>query len=148
MKIPTVFKDECESNFSGCCNIRIYYVRFGFDGLRVVEGKEQARVSVGFRHSGEEEFVDRYNGSHKFVHEAITTMYSFILDPKGQFTVQNDGNIGMSDVGDPAKTHAAPGPFADNWEIDLHNSQLDRLDFSNVTKAYFDFCGTNYSFSH
>ena len=46
----------------------------------------------------------------------------------------------------PVTSYAAPGPFADDWEIDLQYSDLYLPDFSNVTEAYFDFCGTNYAF--
>jgi hypothetical protein len=49
-------------------------------------------------------------------------------------------------VDEYATTFAAPGPFADSWLVDLHYSNMTQLDFTGVNKAYFDFCGTHYTF--
>ncbi|KAF8817289.1 hypothetical protein BYT27DRAFT_7237498 [Phlegmacium glaucopus] len=142
VQIPPVYKETIEKNdFSGCCNVRIYRVRFGFTGL---VAKETARVSVVVRHSGKEVIVSKDDSSYKFIHNAIKTVYSFNLHPDGTYMVLDNGNIGEADVGQPATSYAAPGPFTD-WEIDLTNSDLYLLDFSNVSEAYFDFCGTNYA---
>lgn len=137
------------NQFFGCCNIRIYRVRFGFVGLTEKEdtaSKEEAFVSVKLTHSGTEEIVDKDNKSHKFEHDAITAMYSFNLHHDGTIKEVENGNINEADVGQPKTNYATPGPFPDYWEIDLHASLFHLLDFSGVTDAYFDFCGTNYAF--
>ena len=103
-------------------------------------------MSIRVTHSGTEVIVGKDSSSYEFVHDAIATRYSFNLYPDGTIKVQDNGNIGEADVDQPATSYAPPGPFADYWEIDLHHSDLHLLDFSNVTKAYFDFCGTNYAF--
>lgn len=139
-----MYKDTTPKNdFSGCCNVRIYRVRFGLTGL---VAKKRTHVVVSLKHSGEEIIVDGDNLGHRFTHEPVTTVYSFHLDPHGMIHVQDNGNIAEADVDEPEKHYAAPGPFADNWTVDLNYSIVTSLDFSNVTEAYFDFCGTNYAF--
>ena len=142
-----MYKDTVQKNdFSGCCNVRIYRVRFGFTGLAVKNSKLEL-VKVDLKHSGEETIVDRLNSGHKFVHDAVKAIYSFNLDSDGLIKVEDNGNIGEADVGHVATSYAAIGPFTDDWEVSLKNStDLDHLDFSKVTEAYFDFCGTNYPF--
>ncbi|KAM6497685.1 hypothetical protein JOM56_005633 [Amanita muscaria] len=147
MKIPPMYKDTIKKNdFSGCCNVRIYRVRFGLTGLAPKKSNKMPRVTVIFKHSGGEIIVDRENLEHKFIHEPIAAIYSFHLNPDGTIVVQDNGNIGEADVDKPETNYAAPGPFADDWEVDLKSSDLIHLDFSKVTEAYFDFCGTNYPF--
>lgn len=108
---------------------------------------QPAYVGVNLRHKGEEIIVDRKNTGHKFVHDPISITYSFILNPGGTVEILDNGNIAEADVDEPAKNYAAPGLFpVDGWVIDLRASALASLDFSNVTEAYFDFCGTNYAF--
>lgn len=146
VKIPPVYKKDGpgkKNDFSGLCNIRIYRVRFALTGL---VAKETARLSATLTHSGGEIIVDRNNLPHRFIHDAITTSYSFRLYPSGKIEVLDDGNIAGLNVDETVTTYAAPGPFADEWKVDLTNSDLVHLDFSNVTEAYFDFCGTNYAF--
>jgi hypothetical protein len=144
VKIPAMYKNtKTKNDFSACCNVRIYRVRFGLTGLTA---KKQARLTVTFRHSGGEIIVDRKNLGHRFVHDPIVSVYSFQLDTDGKIEVLDNGNIGEADVNATATNFAAPGPFADDWTVDLKASDLVKLDFSKVTEAYFDFCGTNYAF--
>lgn len=138
-------KDTIQKNdFSGCCNVRIYRVRFGLTGLAT--DKLEAFVSVTLTHSGNEIIMDRENLRHTFEHDPISTKYSFNLYPNGSIEVGDNGNIAEANVDETATSYAAPGPFPSQWTVDLRDSQLDNLDFSNVTDAYFDFCGTNYAF--
>ena len=91
MQIPPVYKDTIKRNdFSDCCNIRIYRMRFGFMGL---VAKEKTHVSIKITHSGKEVIVSRDNSSNTFVHDSIATRYSFNLYPDGTFKVQDNGNI-------------------------------------------------------
>ncbi|KAG6826788.1 hypothetical protein H0H92_014396 [Tricholoma furcatifolium] len=147
VKIPVAHKtDVTQTVFSECCNVRVYRVRFGFENLKV-KGTERAFVMVNLKHSGKETIVDRDNKDHRFIHDPITCLYSYYLDPDGSIHVEDNGNIGEADVDEPSTHYAAPGPFADDWTVKLASAtQLTRLDFSGVTKAYFDFCGTNYGF--
>lgn len=120
-------------------------MRFGFTGLAVKESNP-VLVMVNLKHGGEETIVDRLSSGHEFVHDSVTAVYSYNLSSDGSITVEDNGNIGEADVDQVATSYAAIGPFTDDWEISLKNSRLNHLDFSNVTEAYFDFCGTNYSF--
>lgn len=145
MKIPVIYKNSTPKNeFSGSCNIRIYRARFGLTGLIA---KKSTRVAVILRHGGGEIIVDRKDVGHRFVHDPISILYSFYLSTDGSINVLDNGNIAEADVDEPVKHYAAPGLFADDWTVNLTQSEhLDLLDFSNVTEAYFDFCGTNYAF--
>ncbi|KAG6819310.1 hypothetical protein H0H93_013136 [Arthromyces matolae] len=146
VKIPVMHKTTIQKNdFSGCCNVRIYRVRFGFENLKV-KGTEPARVTVTLTHSGKETIVHRTNMDHQFVHDPIKCVYSYNLHPDGSIDVLDNGNISGADVDEPAKKFAAPGPFAEDWTVSLTNSDLTRLDFGSVKKGYFDFCGTNFAF--
>ena len=150
IKIPVVYKSTpTGSDFTGNYNIRIYRARFNFAGLKLTEEakrlQEPARVKVTLRHSGTETVVDVKNSAHLFTHDGIQTMYSFHLYPDGTIKAQDNGNIGGVDVDERETTFAAPGPFADYWEVDLNGTQFNHLDFKKVTDAYFDFCGTNYA---
>lgn len=147
MHIPAVRKGTITKNpqFAGHSDVRIYRVYFKFIGL--VAKEEGAFVSVKLTHSGREEIVDKDNNSHMFVHDPIITTYSFSLSPgiNGKVKEKDNANFGEANVGHSETNYAPPGPFTD-WEIDLSNSTTKLLDFSNVTKAYFEFFGTNYSF--
>ncbi|KAG6856632.1 hypothetical protein H0H87_002382, partial [Tephrocybe sp. NHM501043] len=94
VKILVMHKNAIKKNdFSGCCNIRIYRVRFGFTGLKI-QGKDlTARVTVTSKHSGDEIIVDRNNLDHKFVHDSITAIYSYDLRSDGSMSVLDNGNI-------------------------------------------------------
>jgi len=144
VKIPAVYEHtNTESEFAGCCNVRIYRVRFGITGLIA---RRQAYVNVNLKHKGQETIVDRKNVGHVYVHDPISISYSFSLNSDGKIDVLDNGNVAEADVDEPAKNYAAPGPFpVDGWVVDLRASTLNALDFSKVTEAYFDFCGTNYA---
>ena len=146
MSIPPVLQDSQEAgDFAGCCNVRIYKARFGFTGLKTANGVEEARVQVALTHGGNETIVSRKNAI-EFEHDPVTVIYSFVLQNDGLVNPLDDGNIGLPDVNQTATTYAPPGPFA-KWTVRFGDStEFGKLDFSGVTDAFFDFCGTNYAF--
>ncbi|KAF9565091.1 hypothetical protein CPC08DRAFT_213736 [Agrocybe pediades] len=145
VNIPVTYKDPTIKNeFTGCCNIRVYRARFGLTGL---VAKKSAYVGCNLVHTGKEVLVDRQSVGLTFVHDPISITYSYVLSPDGTINVLDNGNLAEADVDEPAKSYAAPGAFpVEGWKVDLRASALEDLDFSGVTEAYFDFCGTNYAF--
>jgi len=85
VKILAVYEHTTsESEFSGCCNVRIYRVRFGITGLIA---RRQAYVNVNLKHKGQETIVDRKNVGHIYVHDPIHITYSFSLNPDGKVEI-------------------------------------------------------------
>ncbi|KAH7097575.1 hypothetical protein BKA62DRAFT_833180 [Auriculariales sp. MPI-PUGE-AT-0066] len=149
--IKPSFQEDPQHDFTKCCNVRIYRVRFVLEGLVAKQPEEPtiapqpARVTVTFVHNGKETLVDRLNSAHYFEHDSLHSIYSFKVDTEGKMTILDNGNIGEADVNNRATSYAAPGPFT-SWRVSLKGSEIERLDLTKVTRAYFDFCGTNYSF--
>ena len=143
--IPPVFKETSPTNdFSGCCNVRVYKVRLVFDGLTTKGHAKSGRLTATITHGGTESIVDKKNLEHVYTHDAIDVDYSFNLKSDGTMENLSDGNIAQADVNNQATAYAAPGPFT-TWHIDLNNSEISHLDFSNVKAIYLDFCGTDYA---
>lgn len=71
-------------DFTGCCNVRLYRVRFGLTGLKLSaslsgNAKTDARVQFTLIHGGQETLVDRSNAGFNFDHDEIPVLYSFRL---------------------------------------------------------------------
>ncbi|OJJ42655.1 hypothetical protein ASPZODRAFT_169945 [Penicilliopsis zonata CBS 506.65] len=150
LTIPTARKLTPKAgDFAGCCNVRLYRVRFQMKGLKLNTSKrqpaEEALVKFTLTHGGHETLVDRANLGMDFDHDPVRVLYSFRLHADGTQTVLDNGNVAESDINQVATSYAAPGPFAE-WTISMAGSDFDNLDLTHVTGAYFDFCGTNYAF--
>ncbi|KAF8431464.1 hypothetical protein L210DRAFT_2982969 [Boletus edulis BED1] len=149
VKIPPVLRHTTPSgDFKGCCNVRVYRARFKFTGLKTaadVKDGEEVFVHVQLTHNGHETIVNRSNEAVEFEHSPIATIYSYYLHKNGKMSVLDNGNIAESDINHTATSYAPPGPFAE-WKVDLDGTEFDKLDFSDVTDAFFDLCGTNYAY--
>ncbi|GJJ13687.1 hypothetical protein Clacol_007943 [Clathrus columnatus] len=150
VKIPIVDQDSKNAgDFEGCCNIRIYRVRFALTGLKTstsLPAGRDALVVFKLTHGGNETILDRSNAAFEFRHEPVSTIFSFRLDGGGYKSVLDNGNIGQSDINEVATSYAAPGPFSE-WTVNMKGTDWKHLDVGKVTDGYFDFCGTNYTFS-
>ena len=146
--IPTVYKYSSKAgDFGGCCNVRIYRVRFGLTGLKTASAlpkDKDALVKFTLRHGGSEVIVNRSNAGFEFEHDPVSTVFSFRVNGLGTKSVLDNGNIGESDLNQTATSYAALGPFTE-WTVSMAGTEFARLDLSSVTEAYFDFCGTNYA---
>ncbi|KAH0832337.1 hypothetical protein J3R83DRAFT_13353 [Lanmaoa asiatica] len=149
VKIPPVLRHTTPAgDFIGCCNVRVYRARFGFTGLKTavgVKNGEEAFVHVELTHGGHETIVNRSDEAVEFEHSPVGTIYSYHLLNDGKMSVLDNGNIAESDINHTATSYAPPGPFAE-WKVDMNGTEFEKLDFSRVTDAFFDFCGTNYSY--
>ncbi|KAJ7714460.1 hypothetical protein B0H14DRAFT_3015165 [Mycena olivaceomarginata] len=154
-KVVVPIPIDTAGDFDGCCNIRIYRVRFVFIGLRTatkLERGESVFVRTTLVHSGNDTIMDRSGKTFSFDHDGVSTPYSFRLESDGSIKVIDDGNVGQADVNAVATSYAAPGPFAE-WTVSLKwtlhangiEKDWDGLDLSQVSEAYLDFCGTNYA---
>ncbi|KAJ7724702.1 hypothetical protein B0H14DRAFT_3003611 [Mycena olivaceomarginata] len=153
-KVVVPIPIDTAGEFDGCCNIRIYRVRFVFIGLRTttkLERGESVFVRTTLVHSGNDTIMDRSGKTFSFDHDGVSTPYSFRLESDG-IKVIDDGNVGQADVNAVATSYAAPGPFAE-WTVSLKwtlhangiEKDWDGLDLSQVSEAYLEFCGTNYA---
>ncbi|KAH7881755.1 hypothetical protein F5I97DRAFT_2076544 [Phlebopus sp. FC_14] len=147
LKIPPVLQYTKDAgDFKDCCNVRVYRVRFGFPGLKTASGiQDEVRVHITLTHGGNETIVNRSNEGIHFDHNPVSAPYSFRMRGDKVTSVMDNGNIGEADINNTATSYAAPGPFAE-WTVDLDGTEFEKLDFSGVTEAFFDFCGTNYSY--
>ncbi|KAG6379344.1 hypothetical protein JVT61DRAFT_11805 [Boletus reticuloceps] len=139
---------DTSGDFKGCCNVRVYRARFKFTGLKTaadVKDGEEVFVHVQLTHNGHETIVNRSNEAVEFEHSPIATIYSYYLHNNGKMSVLDNGNIAESDINHTATSYAPPGPFAE-WKVELDGTEFDKLDFSDVTDAFFDLCGTNYAY--
>ncbi|GJJ09108.1 hypothetical protein Clacol_003330 [Clathrus columnatus] len=145
--IPKVDKYSTDGgDFEGCCNIRIYRVRFVLAGLKASAESKKALVQFTLTQGGNETIMDRSNAAYKFEHDPVSTIFSFRVDDKGTRSILDNGNIGESNINELATSYAAPGPFAE-WTISMKGTEWENLDTSEITDGYFDFCGTNYTFN-
>ncbi|KAH7885570.1 hypothetical protein F5I97DRAFT_1413611 [Phlebopus sp. FC_14] len=143
---PVLKYSKDPGDFKNACNVRVYRARFGFTGLKTASGvNEDVRVIVTLTHGGNETIVNRSNEAIHFEHNPVSTLYSFRMRGDKVTSVMDNGNIGQADINQTATSYAAPGPFAE-WTVDLDGTEFEKLDFSGVTEAFFDFCGTNYAF--
>ncbi|KAK0703601.1 hypothetical protein B0T26DRAFT_757133 [Lasiosphaeria miniovina] len=148
--ISPVYKYSANGgDFVGCCNVRVYRVRFRLTGLAPASSlkkDEDALVRFTLRQGGRETLVDRSNAKFEFDHDEVSTVFSFRVNGAGDTTPLDNGNIAGSDIDNMATSYAAPGPFAE-WTVDMSGTEFDKLDVTGVTEAYLDFCGTNYAYS-
>lgn len=135
---------ESAIQFKGLCNVRINRVRFRITGLKTASGVDGGvLVSVKLTHNGEETILGRQSNPFHFQHDAVSTTYAFRLYNANSIAVV-DGNIGEAQINQVASPYARIGPFAE-WKVEFVGVDVDKLDFTGVTGAYFDFCGTCYT---
>ncbi|GJJ09105.1 hypothetical protein Clacol_003327 [Clathrus columnatus] len=109
-------------DFQGCCNIRLYRIRFVLVGLKALTKSKKALVQFTLTQGGNETIMDRSNAAYKFEHDPVSTVFSFRVDDKGIRYILDNGNIGESNINELATSYAAPGPFAE-WTISMKGTE-------------------------
>jgi hypothetical protein len=159
-----------QSPFAGHSNVRLTTVRFWAPGLRfqtiedgmalkvpdpsfntvVVEAGR--KVSIDIQHQGKESIVDPDDTVHGFEHTMtlITSQY----DPRlvnsmndvanAAWTWEAMGSDWTSNNAN-AKILAPIGPFAE-WRVAIRTDICGELDWTNVSQAYLEFCGSSFPF--